>query len=204
MIQETFMKKWSELFLKYLIHHFPSPTVLRERFHYVETIVQHAAQLFNHDSFFSMPPEKIYEKLNSIQLPECSIRMTNLGRMNEAGHIVEKLYTLVSTAGDFETRMNAAKFPQAGVVTLSAILCVARPRLFILRNTPLTKALSKVVPFYSARALTELGYSEFLDICNELSNVLEEWANLPDIVTWIRSHRFTLLYCILVNPSGIQ
>lgn len=138
------------------------------------------------------PPQEVYADLRELGVPQCPIRIAHLGRVNDSGRITEALLKLLETPGELEEKYRAAKFPQAGIVTITELLCVARPLRFICRNTLFTRALAKIVPLYSARALEELPYPEFLDICREPCKIIEAAPGLPG--QWAKQYRYLLLY----------
>jgi len=146
-----------------------------------------------------MDPPAVYARLRTLSVPRCPIRITNLGRENQAAGVADALLRLLETPGEFEEKYRAAKIPQAGVVTITEILCVAKPMRFVLRNTRFTKALAKVIPFYTPRGLDELAYEDFLTLCRELARVLETALAAVGLGDWARTHRFLLLYAVLTD-----
>lgn len=170
------------------------------RYGWVEEYSRMATELLSPDNLSSMPPRDIYSALDAINVPKCQVRMTNLGRVNDAGTVVEGIATLLAKPGDFAVKYQAGKIPQAGTVALSQILSLARPDRFAIRNTPFTRALAKQIPLYTAKALEELGYEEFLDICRELTRVMEARFKRIGLGDWANRYRFLLLYAILVVP----
>lgn len=194
------MAEWSDLFRKELVTKFGEQVDavdFMQRFSWVREFSVRAARILEPEYLKSMPPQDIYQELSMLTIPECPIRMTNLGRANSAEKVVDSLVKLLTVQGGFAEKYSAAKFPQAGLVTLTEILCICRPHRFICRNTAFTRALVRVVPFYSKKALDELEYSEFLDICTELTKVL--LAYLQDRVDWAKSVRYLLLYATLTE-----
>ncbi len=195
------MPDWSSLFAAHLDSLFAndSAAAIRERYAWVDDYSARARDILSPASLDSRPPPEIYAALDSLNVPKCQIRMTNLGRMNQAEDVVHAIRELVSKPGDFAVKYKAGKIPQAGVVTLTQILCLVQPHRFAIRNAPFTKALAKQVPFYNARALDELDYESYLDICRELARVMEEKLKPFRLDEWARDHRFLLLYAILVK-----
>lgn len=196
------MAQWSDAFRGYLHRLFGSPLDPERVVSVTDWVSQRHAEAsacLDPEALKTMAPDEVYRNLERLRLPKCQIRVTNLGRMNEAAGVVEALVTLMSTQGDFEQKYRAAKCPQAGVVTMTELLCLARPTRFLCRNTACTNALATVIPFYSRKAIRELPYREFMDLCRELVRVLEE--ELPPVVSldWIRTHRYLLLYAVLVT-----
>ena len=169
------------------------------RYGWVEEYSRRAGEILSPESLAARPPQEIYAALDSINVPKCQVRMTNLGRVNEAGQVVEGIRALLAVPGDFAQKYRAGKIPQAGIVALSQILCLARPHRFAIRNAPFTRALARQVPFYTAKALDELGYEEFLDICRELARVAEARLKPLGLGDWATERRFLLLYALLVD-----
>jgi hypothetical protein len=198
------MAGWSDLFAKYLAGEFGG--VDREeflrRYGWVEEASLEARRLLSPGNLASMPAQEIYAALDSIKLPKCQIHMTNLGRVNAAEEVLDGIRALLSQPGDFGKKYRAGKIPQAGVVTLSQILTLVQPQRFAMRNAPFTRALAKQIPLYTARALDELGYEEYLDFCRELGRVLEAAVKRLGLAEWAVEHRFLLLYAVLVAPRG--
>ncbi len=170
-----------------------------QRFGWVEEMSKKALSILSPESLASTPPENIYAALDSINVPGCQVRMTNLGRVNQAADVMEGIQKLLSAPGDFAVKYRAGKIPQAGIVTLTQILSLARPHRFIIRNAAVTKALAKVVPLYNVRALGELGYEDFLDICRELGKVVEAELKPLGLTEWAKEYRFLLLYALLTS-----
>jgi hypothetical protein len=164
---------------------------------WVEEYARKAETLLAPERLAAMPAAEIYAALDAINVPGCQVRLTNLGRANQAAEVVAGVAALLEKPGDFAEKCRAGKFPQAGTVALSQILCLARPHRFAIRNAPFTRALAKQVPFYTARALDELGYEEFLDICRELSRSLERRLRPLGLGEWAAKRRFLLLYSLL-------
>ena len=194
------MAAWEDLFRRELCRRFGEPVVVaefRRRFSWVIEFHEQAARVLNPEYLQSMPAQSVYAELKALTISECPIRVTNLGRANSAQQVVDSLVRLLVTQGSFEEKYRAAKFPQAGMVTLTEILCVARPHRFICRNTAFTRELSKVVPFYTKKALDELAYAEFLDICRELVKIMK--AYLEPEIDWVDKVRYLLLYSILTE-----
>jgi hypothetical protein len=197
------MADWSALFRDFLETRFaglPDADAIREEFAWVTDLHELARERLDPQALEAMEPGEVYGLLKSLSVPGCPIRISNLGRTNEAPQVTEALVHLLRTPGDLRQKFRAGKIPQAGVVTLSEILCIAKPHRFILRNTALSRALAKVVPFYSRRALEELAYEEFLDICRELAKVQETFLSPMELGQWARDHRFLLLYAVLTPP----
>lgn len=198
---ESPMPEWTALFdahLRKLLDGLDRSGFL-EQFGWVEEMSARALAALSPESLASTPPESIYATLDSINVPGCQVRMTNLGRVNQASDVIEGIQKLLSAPGDFAVKYRAGKIPQAGIVTLTQILSLARPHRFIIRNAAFTRALAKVVPLYSVRALGELGYEEFLDICRELAKVVEAELKTLGLADWAREYRFLLLYALLVR-----
>jgi hypothetical protein len=149
------------------------------------------------ESLAARPAGEIYAALDSLNVPDCQVRMTNLGRVNRAEEVVAGIAALLAKPGDFAEKYRAGKIPQAGVVAFSQILCLARPHRFAIRNRPFTRALAKAVPFYTVRALDELGYEEFLDMCRELFRAVEIRMGGLGLGGWAAKYRFLLLYALL-------
>lgn len=195
------MPSWSDLFardMEALLAGTTRETFL-ERFGWVEEYSRRATEILSPENLSAMPPAAIYAALDSLNVPKCQVRMTNLGRVNQAGEVTEAIARLLAKPGDFAEKYRAGKFPQAGVVTLTQILSLARPHRFIIRNAPFTRALAKVVPFYTVRALDELGYEEFLDICRELARPMQALLKPLGLDEWAERHRFLLLYALLTR-----
>lgn len=194
------MADWSALFEKYLegkFGHDVDGEEFVQRFSWVLEFHEKAEEVLNTEYLCSMPAQDVYKELKSLTIPQCPIRVTNLGRANSAEKVVDSLLKLLNTQGGFEEKYRAAKFPQAGLVTITEILCVARPHRFICRNTAFTRALAGVVPFYTKKALDELPYPEFFDICSELVRILLKY--LAGKVHWAEKVRYLLLYSILTE-----
>lgn len=195
------MAGWKEILDKQLEGEFAGldREAFLAKYGWVEEYSRKALELLSPGRLASTPPHEIYAALDSLNVPKCQVRMTNLGRMNQADEVVEAIGALLSQPGDFARKYRAGKIPQAGVVTLTQILSLARPHRFVIRNAPFTRALARRIPFYSAKALDELGYEEFLDICRELAKAVEERARPLGLAAWAADHRFLLLYAILVE-----
>lgn len=195
------MGNWSDLYdnhLAELLGGLAKEDILA-RYGWVEEYARRAAELLSPENLRDMPPHEIYAALDALNVPKCQVRMTNLGRVNDAESVIGGIRALLSKPGDFAAKYRAGKVPQAGTVALSQILSLARPDRFVIRNAPFTRALAKQVPLYSARALDELGYEEFLDICRELARVTEARFKAPGLGEWALRHRFLLLYALLVT-----
>ncbi|MDR0362920.1 MAG: hypothetical protein LBJ46_09610 [Planctomycetota bacterium] len=167
------------------------------RYGWVEDMARRAGELLSPERLASAPPEDIYRTLDSLNVPGCAVRMTNLGRMNRAGTVVDGVRRLLEVPGDFAVKCRAGKIPQAGITTLTQILSLARPDRFAIRNAPFTRALARMVPFYTPRALDELGYGEYLDLCRELTRPLALRLKPLGLSAWAGAHRFLLLYAVL-------
>lgn len=195
------MASWTDLFDKYLTGLLAG--LDRESFldsyGWVEDYAERAGVILSKQNLEAMPPHEIYAALDSLNLPHVQVRMTNLGRMNAADAVVEGIRNLLEKPGDFAAKYRAGKIPQAGVVTMTQILTLARPDRFAIRNAPMTRALAKQVPLYTARALDELGYEEYLDICREMTRVAIEHAKPFGLADWALKYRFLLLYALLVQ-----
>lgn len=196
------MAAWSDLFDRHLETLFSglSREDILARYGWVEEYARMAEELLSPANLVDMPPHEIYNSLDAINVPKCQVRMTNLGRVNDAEEVIGGISALLSKPGDFAAKYRAGKIPQAGTVALSQILSLARPDRFAIRNTPFTRALARQVPLYTARALDELGYEEFLDICRELTRVVEARLKPLGLGEWALRYRFLLLYAILVVP----
>lgn len=196
------MAAWSDLFDRHLEQLFAGldREDILTRYGWVEEYAAMAEELLSPQNLADMPPQEIYASLDAINVPKCQVRMTNLGRVNDAGEVIQGISALLSKPGDFAAKYRAGKIPQAGTVALSQVLSLARPDRFAIRNTPFTRALARQVPLYSARALDELGYEEFLDICRELTRVVEARLKPLGLGEWALRYRFLLLYAILVAP----
>lgn len=190
---------WSELFERHLGKTLSGMDAgsFMARYGWVEEFAARAASALSPKSLETLPPQEIYAALDALNVPGCQVRMTNLGRMNQADEVVAAIARLLSQPGDFADKYKAGKFPQAGIVTMSQILSLAQPHRFAIRNAPFTRALAKQIPFYSAKALDELGYEEYLDLCRELARVLEDSLKPLGLQEWAVRHRFLLLYAVL-------
>lgn len=195
------MAGWKEMLDKQLEKEFAGldKAAFLARYGWVEDYSRKTLELLSPERLASTPPHEIYAALDSLNVPKCQVRMTNLGRMNQASDVVDAIAALLSQPGDFAQKYRAGKIPQAGVVTLTQILSLARPHRFVIRNAPFTRALAKRIPFYTAKALGELGYEEFLDICRELAKAVEERVKPLGLAAWAAEYRFLLLYAILVD-----
>ncbi len=194
------MAEWADLFKDELVCKYGERVdapAFKQRFEWVLAFSERAKTVLAVEHLQSMAAPEVYKELKALTIPECPIRLTNLGRANSAQQVVEALVRLLATPGGFEAKYRAAKFPQAGVVTISEILCVSRPHRFICRNRAFSRALAQVVPFYSVKALEELGYSEFMDICSELVKVL--LAYLEPEISWAAGVKYLLLYATLTE-----
>lgn len=196
------MAEWLDLFCGELTRRFgepPDPAAVRAGCGWVEEIHARAAALLEPASLREMPPEEAYARLKAIRLPGCRLSLVKLGKANEAPQVVESLVRLLETPGDLREKFRAAKIPQAGVVTVTQLLCAAKPHRFIVRNTALTRAVARVAPFYTRRALDEMRYEEFLDLCRALAGALEGRLAPAGLGEWARRHRFLLLYAVLTE-----
>lgn len=195
------MADWRELLAQELTARFGVDlSGVEQHCSWVPQLAVSAAELLAPASLRVMPPAEVYDRLRALGIPQCPIRIAHLGRVNDAERIVEALLRLLETPGGIDEKFRAAKFPQAGIVTLTELLCVARPLRFICRNTLFTRALAKIIPLYSARALGELPYEEFLDICREPCLVLEKAPGLTGV--WAKQYRYLLLYAAVTVGSS--
>ena len=196
------MPAWSDLFAAYLKTELSrlDQAGFLQKYGWVEEASRTAKHLLSPANLASMPAPEIYAAIDSIKLPKSQIHMTNLGRVNAADEVLDGITKLLSQPGDFAQKYRAGKIPQAGVVTLSQILTLVQPQRFAMRNAPFTRALAKQIPFYTAKALDELGYEEYLDLCRELARILESSLKPLGLSQWAVEHRFLLLYAILVAP----
>lgn len=197
------MASWSDLFQRHLENLLAGldRTAFLDQYGWVEEYTRRALDVLSPESLATLPPQRIYAALDSLNVPKCQVRMTNLGRVNDAPRVLEGIKALLAQPGDFAEKYRAGKIPQAGIVTLTQILSLARPHRFVIRNAAFTRALAKQVPFYSVRALDELGYEEFLDICRELCKVVEVALKPLGLHEWAAERRFLLLYALLAVPE---
>ena len=187
------MGDWCKLLERELQRRFGDDLAgIAEKCAWVPELAGRAALLLDPPRLRAMPAQEVYSALAALGVPECPIRIAHIGRVNDAERIVEALLRLLETPGDFEEKYRAAKFPQAGSVTLTELLCVARPLRFVCRNTAFTRELAKIVPLYSARALQELPYTEFLDICRELCLIMARYP--ATAAPLVERYRYLLLY----------
>lgn len=193
------MPEWSGLFDRHMERTLAGVDgdAFRRRFAWVDDLSAKAVAALDPETLAASPPADIYAALDALNVPGCAVRMTNLGRMNQAPEIVEAIIRLLAHPGDFAEKYRAGKIPQAGVVAMTEILSLARPDRFVIRNAPFTRALAKQVPFYTQKALDELGYEEFLDICRELTRVLVARLKPLGLAEWAGEKRFLLLYAVL-------
>ncbi len=193
------MANWSDLFAKHLAVILAplSREAVLERYGWVGEYAEKARAILAPANLKTMPAQEIYAALDRLNVPLCQIRMTNLGRMNQAEEVVAALRRLLEEPGDFAVKYRAGKIPQAGVVTLSQILCLAQPMRFAIRNAPFTRALARQIPFYNAKALDELDYEAYLDVCRELARAAEEAVKPAGLKEWAERHRFLFLYALL-------
>ncbi len=196
------MTNWSDAFQRFLdarLGSAPERNQVTARFQWVEDLHRESRDILSLEALRQMPPPEVYARLKALSVPRCPIRLTNLGRVNDAERVKESLIRLLETPGNFAEKYKAAKFPQAGVVTLTEILCVVKPMRFILRNAMFTKELAKVVPLYTRRGLQELPYEEFLDICRELARITQQHLIPAGLADWAKTHRFLLLFAVLTE-----
>ncbi len=196
------MANWSDLFLSQLTQTFgqaPDAKEILQRFAWVDELYATGKELLIPETLEEMPAHEVYEKLRQLSFPGCPIRITNLGRMNNAQGVRDAVVRLLKTPGDFEEKYRAAKIAQTGIVTITELLCVARPMRFVLRNTAFTRALAKVAPFYTAKGLSELPYPEFLDLCMELAKILKRYLEPAGLGAWADERRFLLLYAVITH-----
>ncbi len=193
------MANWSDLFAKHIVSTLlplPKEEILA-RYGWVQDYVDKARAILSAKNLAEMPAQEIYAALDRLKVPLCQIRMTNLGRVNQAEEVIDGIKRLLREPGDFAVKYRAGKIPQAGVVTLSQILSLVQPQRFAIRNTPFTRALAKQIPFYTAKALDELDYEAYLDLCRELARVAEEGLKPAGLKEWGERHRFLFLYALL-------
>ncbi|MDR1535899.1 MAG: hypothetical protein LBU64_12535 [Planctomycetota bacterium] len=198
------MPGWAEVFdahLRRLLDGLDGPKFLA-RHGWVEDYARRAERLLSPENLAALPPGKIYAALESLRIPGCRARAADLGRANTAAEVVAAVRGLLEKPGGFEEKCRAGKIPRAGVVTLSQMLCLARPHRFAIRNAAFTRELARRLPLYTARGLDELGYEEFLDLCRELSRLVEARLKPLGLEPWAVRHRFLLLYALLAgSPS---
>ncbi len=173
-------------------------SAIAARWAWVPELGERAAELLDPARLRARPPEMVYDDLRQLGVAQCPIRLTNLGRANDAERIVASLLRLLETPGGFAEKYRAAKFPQAGLVTITELLCVARPGRFVCRNAAFTRALAKVAPFYSYAALNEMGYEEFLDVCRVLAERLTRFPASP-VAALAARWRYLFLYGALLT-----
>ena len=58
---------------------------------WVPPLAAAAARLLDPAALRAMPPAEVYERLRALGIPQCPIRIAHLGRVNDAGRIVEAL-----------------------------------------------------------------------------------------------------------------
>lgn len=179
----------------------PDPERVRARWGWVEALHTQARAWLEPAVLAAMPAHEAYERIRALSVPGTKVKVTNLGRVNDAERVKAALLAMMTQPGDFRAKYRAAKIPQAGVVTITEVLCVAKPMRFVLRNTAFTRAMAKVVPLYSKKALDELPYEEFLDTCGELAKAVREMLTPIGMGDWARDHRFLLLYAILTEAG---
>ena len=197
------MPEWRDLFLSHLQAKWLGLGAggLKPAWAWVSELNGRAKEILSIERLRAEPPQNIYNSLKNLSFPQCPMRIAHLARVNEAPRIVAALVKLLESPGNFEEKMAAAKFPQAGVVTLTELLGAVKPQRFCIRNTALTRAAAKVVPFYSPRALNELPYEEYLDTMRELTFILEAALRPLGMEEWAKQHRFLALYASLVEPE---
>ncbi len=196
---------WSDDFRRFLHKQWgatPDAEALQEQYAWVTELHLKARELLAPAALRAFSPPEVYQRLLTLSVPRCPIRVANLGRENQASEIVEALVRLMETPGGFEAKFAAAKIRQTGVVTLTELLCVAKPVRFMLRNTRLTRAAARVIPLYTARGLNEIEYEDFLDLCRELARLLEETCSTVGLGDWAKTHRFLLLYAVLTGETS--
>lgn len=177
----------------------PAAEAVREDVGWVEALHQQAAGLLCPEALRARPAHEIYGDLKALQVPGCRLSLVKLGKANEAEAVVAAILRLLETPGHLAEKFHAAKIPQTGMASLTELLCLAKPARFMLRNTAVLRGLAAVVPFYSRRALAELEYEDFLDICRELARVQEALLEPCGLTPWARAHRFLLLYAVLAT-----
>jgi len=198
------MPAWSDLFLGFLrreLGEAPDGAAVSERYRWVSDLHARAREALRPETLRALPEHGIYACLESLSIPGCAVRMTNLGRTNDARRVAESILVLMETPGGFEAKFRAAKVPQAGVVTLTQILCAAKPMRFFVRNAAFTRAAATVIPLYPRKALEELAYDDFLDLVAELARLLEAHLAPAGLAAWAREHRYLLLYAVLTGKS---
>lgn len=196
------MTGWGDLYRGLLVRKLgavPDGAAARERYAWVERLHGLARELLEPARLRELPAAEVYAGIKALAVPQCHIRPTNLGRENQASDVVEMLLKLLETPGDFAQKYRAAKVPQAGVVTITELLCLAKPQRFAIRNAAFTRAVAKAIPFYTRRAVEELVYEDFLDFCRELAKVQEAYFAAAGLGEWALAHRFLLLYAILTE-----
>lgn len=194
------MPKWSDTFVGILEERFganPSREDLLSEFAWVEELHRKAGENLSPEALENAEPHEIYSRLKELSLPKFPLRLTNLGRENQAGDVAEMVRRLLLTKGGYREKLGAAKVPQAGVVTLTGILCLCRPHRFLLRSTAFTRGAAKAIPLYGLRALNELSYEDFFDLCTELARVQTAYFSLAGLGKWAERLKFLLLYAIL-------
>jgi len=198
------MTEWRDLFLSHLKTTWldKGPEALSQSWAWVAELHGRAKDILSVERLRSEPPQVIYKSLKSLSFPQCPLRIAHLARVNDAPRIVSALIKLLEAPGDFEEKMAAAKFPQAGIVTITELLGAIKPYRFCIKNTALTRAAAKVVPFYSPRAINELPYEEYLDPLRELAFILESALKPLGMDEWAKSHRFLALYASLVDEEA--
>jgi hypothetical protein len=197
--------QWSQILEDHLHSRFgesPDRNLICEKYSWVSDIHAKARKILSPDRLSSQPPQEIYHSLAGLALPGVPFRLTRIGKANDAARIGEAVVKLLTEPGNFEQKYRAAKIPQTGVVTLTEILCLAKPGRFALRNTAFTRSLARVIPLYTAQALKELSYEDYLDYCRELARIQERYLAGAGLEDWAREHRFLLLYAILACKQG--
>lgn len=195
------MAEWGGLIKESLEERFSSLSndEILENFSWVVEVNQSANKFLTVDALDELSPGELYENLSRLSIPGCKLRITNLGKANDAERIKESLIKLLSIQGGFEEKFRGSKFPQAGIVTVSEILCILKPHRFFIRNTAFINGLAKVVPFYGKRALSELSYNDLYDICNELAKVMGQFFSGKGLHDFATRYKFLLLYAVLTG-----
>lgn len=199
------MADWLDAFRSHCVLTLPQDMAsasVQEQFAWVTSLHAQAREALAPARLRAEPPHTIYAALQTLSFPQCPLRVVNLGKANAAQQVVDGLLLLLETAGDFEDKFRAARFPQAGMVTVSELLCAAKPARFCIRNTALLRAVAKVMPLYPMGALREMPYAEFLDLMREMARAMTAHFAHFDMETWAEEHRFLALYAILVCPNA--
>lgn len=193
------MKNWTDDFVKLVDDKTANLSVddFTARFGWVEKLATAATEILSPEKLSAMSPADIYQALSALSIPQCPLRLAHLGRANSAETIIQALINLGETAGGFAEKYRAAKFPQAGMATITELLCALRPHRFIARNTAFTRALSNVTPFYDYRALVIMEYEEFLDLCRVLCDILANHQH-QTIREYAKKYRYLWLYALII------